>query len=593
MIPKIAEGCLFAALMLWAAAAAAVPTTLVIEGDEIAGIGVVTTIDNMTINGSGAWFVELDTNFSDTDADSLILGAAGAIFREGQPLASPAGALLDSFDSMSVNEDGVLSTNWFLDNTGGTSNDSGVFASGELVLQESELGTAPPFTPETPFIGFFETKVNDAGQVLILGSIDDPLVASTVDRVLAIYEQTDPIAGTWSATGIVAIEGQVLPGQTEAVADIQTDANEFAFNDNGDVAWFVDLAGDTAVDTALYLNDTLLFQEGSPSPVTDRAWGPLTTVGVDLNNQGQWIARGQLAGDAATNLIIVAGDQVIAQEGDPVPGQPEFALTNLGTNVQIDDLGRTLWWGEWSAGPTLANSGLFLDGQPLVVEGVTVIDGLLVEKLYGGGDNFELSDNGKHLIFEADLEGGLNGAFHLELEVPGCTDGEPCDDGLVCTSGDTCTGGECLGTPIECDDGTGCTDDACVEAIGCVNMPNDALCDDLDPCTIDTCTAEGCTHAPDPGCLLECSVDGDLDQSGTNDVVDVQCAIVTVLWNLNGADPGAVPGCLDSAPTATDVNCDASIDVTDITLIIQFALGAPLDPAIDSDQDGCHDACEF
>jgi hypothetical protein len=78
----------------------------------------------------------------------------------------------------------------------------------------------------------------------------------------------------------------------------------------------------------------------------------------------------------------------------------------------------------------------------------------------------------------------------------------PCDDGDACTTNDTCSGGACVGgPPPNCDDGNGCTDDTCDPASGCVNDPNTAPCDDGDACTTnDTCSGGACVGGPAPNC---------------------------------------------------------------------------------------------
>jgi uncharacterized protein (TIGR02145 family) len=61
----------------------------------------------------------------------------------------------------------------------------------------------------------------------------------------------------------------------------------------------------------------------------------------------------------------------------------------------------------------------------------------------------------------------------------------------------------CSGQDTYCDDGIPCTFDACNEAAGgCVSMPNDALCDDLDPSNgVETCDVTlGCQPGTPP-CL--------------------------------------------------------------------------------------------
>ncbi len=80
-----------------------------------------------------------------------------------------------------------------------------------------------------------------------------------------------------------------------------------------------------------------------------------------------------------------------------------------------------------------------------------------------------------------------------------------CDDGTACTTGDHCQAGLCVGTPLACDDGNACTSDACEPAMGCVFEPNADACDDGDLCTTgDRCEGGLCVGA-EP---LDCS-DGD------------------------------------------------------------------------------------
>ncbi|MCB9737641.1 MAG: hypothetical protein H6747_00060 [Deltaproteobacteria bacterium] len=145
--------------------------------------------------------------------------------------------------------------------------------------------------------------------------------------------------------------------------------------------------------------------------------------------------------------------------------------------------------------------------------------------------------------------------------VNGCTvvpnDGIACNDGSLCTIADKCASGECKGVNLPCDDGNVCTNDSCDPKKGCVNAQNTCddsndctfdkcdsskgcvssaldgfqpcddgdkctekgvcngtkcesklvLCDDENPCTIDTCTQEagGCVSLPDPNTATVCS----------------------------------------------------------------------------------------
>lgn len=74
-----------------------------------------------------------------------------------------------------------------------------------------------------------------------------------------------------------------------------------------------------------------------------------------------------------------------------------------------------------------------------------------------------------------------------------------CDDGNACTSNDTCVRGMCTGlTIVNCADSNVCTLDMCDVTTGCINQPiSDTLCDDADLCTTnDVCVNGTCVGTP-------------------------------------------------------------------------------------------------
>jgi len=91
--------------------------------------------------------------------------------------------------------------------------------------------------------------------------------------------------------------------------------------------------------------------------------------------------------------------------------------------------------------------------------------------------------------------------------------GPACDDGSACTAFDACVLGVCLGEPIVCDDGDGCTVDACDPGVGCVVAPaTGPACDDADACTTgDVCRTGACEGSP-----ISCD-DGDACTADTCD----------------------------------------------------------------------------
>ena len=84
----------------------------------------------------------------------------------------------------------------------------------------------------------------------------------------------------------------------------------------------------------------------------------------------------------------------------------------------------------------------------------------------------------------------------------------PCEDGEACTVGDACEQGVCVsGALLDCDDGDVCTTDACTTQGACTYIENTAPCNDGNACTSgDVCAAGVCKGGAN-ACL--CSQDAD------------------------------------------------------------------------------------
>ena len=385
---------------------------LVVEGDIIGGVGSVTSIDNLAINGSGDWLVEATTDAGDSNADQVIMRNFALLVREGDALAQPVGATVDSFDSLSLSEAGDGAFNFFLDGTSGFNDDSGIFLDTTLLIQESDFVDSTDVSPNTPWIGFFDVKSSGGDEMLVVGSVDDSAIPSSVDRVLAILDVT---GGSLQSTEVRAKEGDLLPGMTDTVADFGTGPHQSAINSSGDILFFADLTGSTSTDGTIWLEDTLLAREGSPSPVGGRNWSSLASPEVDLGGGGDWVFSGTLDGDSATNLLIVSNDAKFRQEGDSFPAIAPFSITSFGTGpLSISQSGEVLWYGEWDDPDGDIDSGLFVNDELIVQEGVTTVGGVVIDTLRGIQDGYFLSETGDQVIFEAILMNGLDGAFLVD-----------------------------------------------------------------------------------------------------------------------------------------------------------------------------------
>jgi hypothetical protein len=360
--------------------------------------------------------VEADSNNGDTDTDQVLIKNGTLFLREGDGLVSPSGATIDSFDSINLNNAGNSGWNFFLNSGLPSSEDSGVYFNTSLLIQESNVSTAPEFTPGTPYIGFFDVKMNDMNRVLIVASVDDPDIDSSVDRALVLL--TLDGSGNLLSESVLFKENDLLPGQTEIVDDFGTGPHESDFNERSQVLFFANLAGDTSADGAIYLDSTLLAQEGAPSPVAGRLYQFLSSRGRALNNRGQVFFKANLDGATADDEILVFNGAVFMREGGSPAAIAPFALTSFGTGsgpVDVDDMGNKLWYGDWNDPDTDRDTGLFLNEQLIVQEGVSTVGGVVIDTISSGSDAFELSDNGQWVIFEATLDDGTNGAYIMQI----------------------------------------------------------------------------------------------------------------------------------------------------------------------------------
>ena len=139
-------------------------------------------------------------------------------------------------------------------------------------------------------------------------------------------------------------------------------------------------------------------------------------------------------------------------------------------------------------------------------------------------------------------------------------EGKPCDDNNACTAQGTCAAGYCGTNPRECNDGDGCTSDACDTGKGCTHTPNTAPCDDNNPCTSgDRCKNGQCTDTWPTLCddANACTIDACLKTKGcthtpTND--GTPCTDGEVCTPKDTCKTGTcIAGALD--PTCADAPC--------------------------------------
>jgi hypothetical protein len=400
-------------------------TALVLEGDTVAGVGDVTTTAAVALAPDGSWAVEVDTDHADTDRDGAVLGPSGLMFREGDPVLAPAGATMDSFGPISTGLDdtGKMLWNLALDGTSGSGDDSGLYLGDVPVMQEGDVlfGDGLPVTG-APLRGIFHAHLTDDSftgylDALVMASLDVPDTPTTIDRALLRVKLFH--SGTLVGIEVIAQEGDVLPGQTEAVADLETSVSNVQLNRHQDVMFIADLEGDSSVDHVVYKNGVVLAQEGGASPVPGRDWDLLSLAELSLANNGRWAIQGSLEGDTADDDVIVIDDEVFIREGDPVPGLPGKTIASLGTTgasgpIFLGDNGNLLWSARWN-GPAGQDKGLFLNDRLVAQIGVTTVAGGTLAEIFAVTEGYVLDEVGRRVLFRGRLDDGRDGAFLIDV----------------------------------------------------------------------------------------------------------------------------------------------------------------------------------
>ena len=428
------------ALSLAVPAPAQTFTELIREGDPLpGGTGeLVTRIDNVDINGSGDWLIELDTDAAANDAVVLFNGTI--LWQEGTSLGftAPAGSEASSFiDTLDINDAGDIMFITPLRDIGTTSTNKALLVwNGVTVIEEdvtpcNALGLPPGTTYGRPS----EAWQNNNGQILVGASVNIGGVSNNIILRIDI-----DATGAIVAETMFALEGDTLPGANHVtpIQGFSFSKGRQAINDSGECMWYVDdehsiAPGDTLSDSNLYMTDaaganTLLYNEADAFP-TDLAdvFDHFSTAEIDLNNSGDFVFSGFDRGPSSDDSWIfksVGGViEIIAHEGDPVPasvgGGWLTAGFGFGGVVPMSNNGDVLWFLDWNDPDTTIDTGLLFNGQLLLQEGVSMLGGIVLEEVPNGDTEIAMSDSGAFAIIEVVLDDpttDLDAVFILELE---------------------------------------------------------------------------------------------------------------------------------------------------------------------------------
>ena len=401
-------------------------SVLVRTGDVIAGFGTVTGIDDITVNNQGDWLVEVRYTPAAGGTQFLILKNGSVLVAAGDPVP-PAPSVVSSTSNLfkALNNHG--NTAFRLALSGGPS-PNGMYYNLTPFVLNGQIASAPQFSPNTPYIGFFRARLDDAERLFLVGTVDDPAIATSVDRALVWFEPNG--MGGWTED-VLAKEGDVLHGMVsgESAAEFGTNYYSFKIDNFRNALYTVDIAGgSTAVNGAIYYNQNLLVRKGDASPIAGSSYSDIgSSTRADMNNFEDYIFRANLSNlPTGENIAIISNRipdgafKIFVRQTDTAPGLSE-TVTSFGTgpSARINDAGEIIWFALLS-GDSLTDQALFANDLLLLRKGVTMVGSDLITTIGGttptGGitRGFTSSQNGRYILTRCVLNGTSQAAVLMQ-----------------------------------------------------------------------------------------------------------------------------------------------------------------------------------
>ena len=387
-------------------------TPLVVEGDNVAGVGTVTSIFDSSVNSSGDWIVEADTDNAVTTEDAVVIRNGALIMREGIPNSgfdAPVGAWYTSITTPQLNDNGDLMMLLRV-KLADLSSSSVLAVNGITLLEGAGVSAAPAGAPAgwTTWDFLAAAWMNNSGQILVQGNLGDGLGGFLPVLVMVDHD------GLGSVTGqtILAQVGELMVGHNTPVQGFYNQRRSNAINDSGTTLWFVDDENTITVgndniccDSHYYMSGTELIQEGDATGVTllDN-WNHLSAAEVDLSNNGNYVMIADTDAPSATdNIMVFNNSTFLRREGDLIPALPATIIKSFSGNVAINDAGNIIWMctlADELTPTSTSGYALFRDDEVLLEEDVSMIGGIVIGDISTGSNDRSVSENGQFLTQE-------------------------------------------------------------------------------------------------------------------------------------------------------------------------------------------------
>ncbi|MEM6569096.1 MAG: hypothetical protein AAF957_11825 [Planctomycetota bacterium] len=305
------------------------------------------------------------TGFIDSpnsDDDEIVFAGGALRVREGDdPAFTAPGDLFGAFDDrVELNRNGDFV---FQNNTVGDASTDDMIVMGDsmgnLTLIAREGDAFAPLAGTTVGSSLESANIDDNGTIsYYVENVSGGTVTADTDNFIVTGNAVVVQKGVTPLTGDTA--GEFLD---------TVDLNDLIVSENGQ-HWLArgDLTGNTSEDDCLIVDGEVVIRELQPLP-GGLATEIVDTIGIfghKINNNGSWIARGDLDPPFENLDWVVIDGNVIARSGDPIhPGTTE-AWSDSIFGCEINDDGDYLIAGVTDNADGDRNAAIVLNGQRVV-----------------------------------------------------------------------------------------------------------------------------------------------------------------------------------------------------------------------------------
>lgn len=403
-----------AALAALVSPTAAQTTKLIATGDLVPGLGIVRSVREFEVNAAGDWIATVHYDAFAPSAQEVALVRNGVVvLKPGDSVPGyPPGATFAVATGIRLDAAGHFG--WIGHSLGSS---HGVYRGLVPHLLEGDPIVGTGIAPGTVCTSVADYVFEPGGTMLVNARMNDANFPWPIDHSFA---RVEPSGTGFTATAILN-SGDQLPGTASVVHFLASAPNTMAGNSSGQLIFGAQFF--TATIQGIYLDTTPLALTGNASPVAGANWDILFDRPVALNDAGDYAFSGILDAPSASNYLLVRNDVAVAREGETLPAIAPHVLTAISGSTQttvaapirLTQDGRVLWYGAWSDPDTTRNSGLFLDHELVVQEGVTHVGGVPIDEFAGdfGFAEFDVSPDGESIYVRALLANGNVSAFVL------------------------------------------------------------------------------------------------------------------------------------------------------------------------------------